>query len=108
MAVSAAASVGVVIREIDAQTYEGLGLQRQDQFVAGYTVVLTPTVAQALQTEAGDKITLIEPTGRQTPFGPTPAVKIYKVAAIATLDATAVSTVYLSTNAIAGLLGPTE
>jgi lipoprotein-releasing system permease protein len=51
-------------------------------FDAGQGVAIGARLAEHLSLRIGDKITLISPKGAQTPFGVTPRVKSYQVAAI--------------------------
>jgi lipoprotein-releasing system permease protein len=51
-------------------------------FDAGQGVAIGARLAEHLSLRIGDKITLISPKGAETPFGVTPRVKSYKVAAI--------------------------
>ena len=53
-----------------------------DGFDAGQGVAVGARLAEHLSLRVGDKITLIAPRGAQTPFGVTPRVKSYVVAAI--------------------------
>ena len=53
-----------------------------DGFDAGQGVAVGARLAEHLSLRVGDKITLIAPRGAQTPFGVTPRVKSYPVAAI--------------------------
>jgi len=53
-----------------------------DGFDAGQGVAVGARLAEHLSLRIGDKITLIAPRGAQTPFGVTPRVKSYTVAAI--------------------------
>jgi lipoprotein-releasing system permease protein len=62
-------------------------------FDAGQGVAIGSKLAEHLSLRVGDKITLIAPHGAQTPFGVTPRLKAYTVAAIfqigmATFDGT--------------------
>jgi lipoprotein-releasing system permease protein len=51
-------------------------------FDAGQGVAIGARLAEHLGLRIGDKITLISPKGAETPFGVTPRVKSYRVAAI--------------------------
>ena len=53
-----------------------------DSFDAGQGVAVGAKLAEHLSLRAGDQITLITPHGAQTPFGVTPRLKSYNVAAI--------------------------
>jgi lipoprotein-releasing system permease protein len=85
------------VREADLKRLPGIeGHVTQgalDGFDAGQGVVVGARLAERLSLRVGDKITLIAPRGAQTPFGVTPRVKSYPVAAIfqigmATFDST--------------------
>jgi lipoprotein-releasing system permease protein len=74
------------VREADLKRLPGIeGHVTQgalDGFDAGQGVVVGARLAERLSLRVGDKITLIAPRGAQTPFGVTPRVKSYPVAAI--------------------------
>jgi len=74
------------IREADLKRLPGIeGHVTQgtlDGFDSGQGVAIGARLAEHLSLRVGDKITLIAPRGAQTPFGVTPRVKSYQVAAI--------------------------
>ena len=85
------------IREADLERLPGVGAHIMqgslDGFDAGQGVAIGSKLAEHLSLRVGDKITLIAPRGAQTPFGVTPRMKAYTVAAIfqigmATFDGT--------------------
>lgn len=53
-----------------------------ENFEAGGGVAIGRRLAENLSLQAGDSITLITPRGAQTPFGTTPRIKTYPVAAV--------------------------
>ena len=74
------------IREADLKRLPGIeGHLTQgtlDGFDSGQGVAVGARLAEHLSLRLGDKLTLIAPRGAQTPFGVTPRVKSYQVAAI--------------------------
>jgi lipoprotein-releasing system permease protein len=74
------------IREADLKRLPGIeGHITQgtlDGFDSGQGVAVGARLAEHLSLRVGDKLTLIAPRGAQTPFGVTPRVKSYHVAAI--------------------------
>jgi lipoprotein-releasing system permease protein len=74
------------IREADLKRLPGVGAHitqgSLDGFDAGKGVAIGAKLAEHLSLRIGDKITLIAPRGAQTPFGVTPRMKAYAVAAI--------------------------
>ena len=85
------------VREADLKRLPGVGQHvvqgSLDGFDAGRGVAIGAKLAERLSLRVGDKITLIAPHGAQTPFGVTPRMKAYTVAAIfqigmATFDGT--------------------
>jgi lipoprotein-releasing system permease protein len=74
------------VREADLKRLPGIdGHITQgtlDGFDAGQGVAVGARLAEHLSLRVGDKLTLIAPRGAQTPFGVTPRVKSYQVAAI--------------------------
>jgi lipoprotein-releasing system permease protein len=74
------------IREADLKRLPGIeGHITQgtlDGFDSGQGVAVGARLAEHLSLRIGDKLTLIAPRGAQTPFGVTPRVKSYQVAAI--------------------------
>jgi lipoprotein-releasing system permease protein len=53
-----------------------------DGFDQGQGVVIGRRLADQLSLRAGDNVTLVAPRGTQTPFGTTPRIKSYKIAAV--------------------------
>ncbi len=53
-----------------------------ENFETGGGVAIGRRLAENLSLQAGDSITLISPRGAQTPFGTTPRIKTYPVAAV--------------------------
>ncbi|MGH6769525.1 MAG: lipoprotein-releasing ABC transporter permease subunit [Xanthobacteraceae bacterium] len=53
-----------------------------DGFDAGQGVAIGRRLADQLSLRAGDSVTLVAPRGAVTPFGTTPRIKAYKVAAV--------------------------
>jgi lipoprotein-releasing system permease protein len=53
-----------------------------DGFDAGQGIVIGRRLADTLSVRSGDNITLVSPRGAQTPFGTTPRIKTYRVAAV--------------------------
>jgi lipoprotein-releasing system permease protein len=85
------------VREADLRRLPGVGEHVKqgslDGFDAGQGVAIGAKLAEHLSLRVGDRITLIAPRGAQTPFGVTPRMKAYNVAAIfqigmATFDGT--------------------
>ncbi len=85
------------VREADLRRLPGVGAHvtqgSLDGFDAGRGVAIGAKLAERLSLRVGDKITLIAPHGAETPFGVTPRMKAYAVAAIfqigmATFDGT--------------------
>ena len=74
------------MRETDLKRLPGVGGHitqgTLDGFDAGQGVAIGAKLAEHLSLRVGDKITLITPHGAQTPFGVTPRMKSYNVAAI--------------------------
>jgi len=74
------------IREADLKRLPGVGAHitqgSLDGFDAGKGVAIGAKLAERLSLRIGDKITLIAPRGAETPFGVTPRMKAYTVAAI--------------------------
>ena len=85
------------VREGDLKRLPGVGAHLTqgtlDGFDKGQGVAIGAKLAEHLSLRVGDRITLIAPKGAQTPFGVTPRMKTYAVAAIfqigmATFDGT--------------------
>jgi len=68
------ARLAIVARNLKSGTLDG--------FDGGESVVIGRRMAEKLGLAVGDRLTLISPEGDVTPFGTTPRVKAYKVAAI--------------------------
>ena len=74
------------VREADLKRLPGVGAHitqgSLDGFDAGQGVAIGQKLAEHLSLRVGDKISIIAPHGAQTPFGVTPRMKSYDVAAI--------------------------
>jgi lipoprotein-releasing system permease protein len=74
------------VREADLRRLPGVGAHitqgTLDGFDVGQGVAIGAKLADHLSLRVGDKITLIAPHGAQTPFGVTPRMKAYTVAAV--------------------------
>ena len=74
------------VREADLRRLPGVGTHviqgTLDGFEGGQGVAVGAKLAEHLSLRVGDRITLIGPKGAQTPFGVTPRMKTYEVAAI--------------------------
>lgn len=74
------------VREADLRRLPGVGSHvvqgTLDGFEGGQGVSVGAKLAEHLSLRVGDRITLIGPKGAQTPFGVTPRMKTYDVAAI--------------------------
>jgi len=93
-------SSGVLVRGVrgsDLERLPGVGAHVTQGSLAGFDagsgVAIGSKLAEHLSLRVGDKITLIAPRGAETPFGVTPRLKAYTVAAIfqigmATFDGT--------------------
>jgi lipoprotein-releasing system permease protein len=89
MASSALGGFGALVRGMRQADLERLGtisdnvLQGSlDGFDEGESVAIGIRLAERLGLRAGDRMTLISPRGAATPFGTTPRIKSYPVAAI--------------------------
>ena len=93
-------SSGVLVRGIrgaDLERLPGVGAHVTQGSLAGFDdgqgVAIGAKLAERLSLRVGDKISIIAPRGAETPFGVTPRMKAYRVAAIfqigmATFDGT--------------------
>ncbi|MGD1036579.1 MAG: lipoprotein-releasing ABC transporter permease subunit [Roseiarcus sp.] len=74
------------VREADLRRLPGVGAHVTQGSLAGFDagrgVAIGAKLAEHLSLRVGDKITLIAPRGAETPFGVTPRIKAYNVAAI--------------------------
>jgi lipoprotein-releasing system permease protein len=74
------------VREADLRRLPGVGAHitqgTLDGFDVGQGIAIGAKLADHLSLRVGDKITLIAPHGSQTPFGVTPRMKAYTVAAV--------------------------
>jgi lipoprotein-releasing system permease protein len=74
------------VREADLKRLPGVGAHitqgTLDGFDAGQGVAIGAKLAEHLSLRVGDKINLLAPHGAQTPFGITPRMKAYPVAAV--------------------------
>lgn len=89
MASSAVGGFGALVRGMREADLQKLGTISQhilqgslEGFDEGEGVAIGVRLAERLGLRAGDKITLISPRGAVTPFGTTPRIKSYPVAAI--------------------------
>jgi lipoprotein-releasing system permease protein len=79
-------STGVSVRGMDLAGIEklrllhnGVTLGGWDQWNQGQGVAIGTRLAQKLGVSIGDPVTIINPNGTQTPFGPTPQIRSYPV-----------------------------
>jgi lipoprotein-releasing system permease protein len=74
------------VREIDLKRLPAIGPNIKtgslEGFDAGQGVVIGKRLSDSLSVRAGDQLTLVAPRGAITPFGTTPRIKTYKVAAV--------------------------
>jgi len=68
------AKLGSIARNIKQGTLDG--------FDQGQGIAIGSRLAEQLSVHAGDNLTLVSPRGSVTPFGTTPRIKAYKVAAV--------------------------
>ena len=68
------AKLGSIARNIKQGTLDG--------FDQGQGIAIGSRLAEQLSVRAGDNLTLVSPRGAVTPFGTTPRIKAYKVAAV--------------------------
>ena len=68
------AKLGSIARNIKQGTLDG--------FDQGQGIAVGSRLAEQLSVRAGDNLTLVSPRGAVTPFGTTPRIKAYKVAAV--------------------------
>jgi lipoprotein-releasing system permease protein len=68
------AKLGSIARNIKQGTLDG--------FDQGQGIAIGSRLADQLSVHAGDNLTLVSPRGTVTPFGTTPRIKTYKVAAV--------------------------
>ena len=68
------AKLGSIARNIKQGTLDG--------FDQGQGIAVGSRLAEQLSVRAGDNLTLVSPRGAVTPFGTTPRIKTYKVAAV--------------------------
>jgi lipoprotein-releasing system permease protein len=68
------AKLGSIARNIKQGTLDG--------FDQGQGIAVGSRLAEQLSVRAGDNLTLVSPRGSVTPFGTTPRIKTYKVAAV--------------------------
>jgi lipoprotein-releasing system permease protein len=79
-------STGVSVRGMDsaniqklALLHDGVTLGGWDQWDESEGVAIGTRLAQKLGVSIGDPVTLVNPNGVQTPFGPTPQIRSYPV-----------------------------
>src|SRR5579862_1064935 len=68
------AKLGSIARNIKQGTLDG--------FDQGQGIAIGSRLAEQLSVRAGDNLTLVSPRGAVTPFGTTPRIKTYKIAAV--------------------------
>ncbi|HTV27717.1 MAG TPA: lipoprotein-releasing ABC transporter permease subunit [Xanthobacteraceae bacterium] len=68
------ANLGSIARNIKQGTLDG--------FDQGQGIAIGSRLAEQLSLRAGDNLTLVSPRGAVTPFGTTPRIKTYKIAAV--------------------------
>jgi lipoprotein-releasing system permease protein len=68
------AKLGSIARNIKQGTLDG--------FDQGQGIAVGSRLAEQLSVRAGDNLTLVSPRGAVTPFGTTPRIKTYKIAAV--------------------------
>jgi lipoprotein-releasing system permease protein len=68
------ANLGSIARNIKQGTLDG--------FDQGQGIAVGSRLAEQLSVRAGDNLTLVSPRGAVTPFGTTPRIKAYKIAAV--------------------------
>jgi lipoprotein-releasing system permease protein len=68
------ANLGSIARNVTQGTLDG--------FDQGQGIAIGSRLAEQLSVRAGDNLTLVSPRGAVTPFGTTPRIKAYKVAAV--------------------------
>lgn len=78
---------GILVRGNDAQTIDGLNTQLQQGNLTDITagsekIAIGVGLAQNLGARVGDRITIINPQGRATPFGTVPREISYEIGAI--------------------------
>ncbi|WP_244598057.1 lipoprotein-releasing ABC transporter permease subunit [Roseitalea porphyridii] len=86
---NAGAGTGALVRGVRTQDLDGLTSISENivegslvSFASGDGVLIGSRMARSMGLIAGDSITLVSPEGDVTPFGTTPRVKTYPVAAI--------------------------
>ncbi|WP_349365243.1 MAG: lipoprotein-releasing ABC transporter permease subunit [Roseitalea porphyridii] len=86
---NAGAGTGALVRGVRTQDLDGLTSISENivegslvSFASGEGVLIGSRMARSMGLIAGDSITLVSPEGDVTPFGTTPRVKTYPVAAI--------------------------
>jgi lipoprotein-releasing system permease protein len=95
-------STGVSVRGMDLASieklqllYNGMTLGGWDQWDQGQGVAIGTRLAQKLGVSIGDPVTIINPNGTQTPFGPTPQIRSYPVNVIFELGMVEFDSFYL-------------
>jgi lipoprotein-releasing system permease protein len=68
------ANLGSIARNVTQGTLDG--------FDQGQGIAIGSRLAEQLSVRAGDNLTLVSPRGAVTPFGTTPRIKTYKIAAV--------------------------
>jgi lipoprotein-releasing system permease protein len=95
-------STGVSVRGMEFASieklrllYEGVTLGGWDQWDEGEGVAIGTRLAQKLGVSIGDPVTIVNPNGTQTPFGPTPQIRSYPVSVIFDLGMVEFDSFYL-------------
>lgn len=105
-------STGVLVHGIKVDDLRSLNIWTDVEpapFTAGRSAVIGRQVADALAIIVGDRILLIDPKGKTTPFGVAPQIISYNVAAIIEMapSADAAISIYVSPEAFEKLSGGT-
>jgi lipoprotein-releasing system permease protein len=95
-------STGVSVRGVDLANveklsllHEGVALGGWDQWDQSEGIAIGTRLAQKLGVSIGDPVTLVNPNGVQTPFGPTPQIRSYPVSVIFDLGMVEFDSFYL-------------
>lgn len=89
LASTASQSTGVVVRGADARMIDRLHFERSDlkdkavsDLARKDSVLINRQAADQLKLRRGELVTIVLPAATQTPMGPTPKSKSYRVAAV--------------------------
>ena len=95
-------STGVSVRGMDSANiakltllHDGVTLGGWDQWDQSEGVAIGTRLAQKLGVSIGDPVTLVNPNGVQTPFGPTPQIRSYPVSVVFELGMVEFDSFYL-------------